>query len=138
MRENRNGELMSANRNDLITQMNTASTELLREKGYISFVELLIRMEKLTQKDYEAWRCRKVPYLEKVIIINQAKIGVLLRILHDNGRKGGLQPSFTAYHSWGKGEKNPLRFSNSGDPNIERAYSTHFLKHKTENESTKN
>lgn len=118
---------MSANRSDLIGQMNAVSSELLREKGYISFVDLLIRMGKLSQKNYEEWRCRKVPYLEKVITINLAKIGILLRTLHDNGRKGGLRPSATVYHSWGKGTKTPLRFSKSGDPNIERAYSTHFL-----------
>lgn len=52
---------MSANRSDLISQMNLLSTELLREKGYISFVDLLLRMGKLTQKDCEAWRNRKIP-----------------------------------------------------------------------------
>lgn len=121
-------ERMSANRSDLIGQMNAASSELLREKGFISFVDLLIRMGKLTQKDYEEWRCRKIPYLEKVITINLAKIGVLLRTMHDNGKKGGLRPSITVYHSWGKGKKIPLRFSKTGDPNIERAYSTHLLR----------
>jgi hypothetical protein len=119
---------MSANRNDLIGKMNEASSELLREKGYISFVDLLIRMEKLSQKDYEEWRRRRIPYLEKVIIINLSKISVLLRALHANGRKGGLRPGVTVYLSWGKGKKSPLRFSKSGDPNIEKAYSTHFLK----------
>jgi hypothetical protein len=41
---------MSANRHDLITQMNTASCELLREKGYISFADLLIQTGKLTPR----------------------------------------------------------------------------------------
>jgi hypothetical protein len=118
---------MSANRNDLITQMNSTSSELLREKGYISFVDLLIRMEKLTQQDYEAWRNRKVPCLEKVVTINLAKIGILLRALHANSTNGGLRPSHSAYFSWGKGKKVPLRFSKSGDPNLERVYATHFL-----------
>jgi hypothetical protein len=118
---------MSANRNDLISQMNTASSELLREKGYISFVDLLLRMGKLTQQDYEAWRNRKVPYLEKVITINLSKICMLLRALHTNSDNGGLRPSHTAYLSWGKGKKVPLRFSKSGDPNLERVWATHFL-----------
>jgi len=119
---------MGASRSDLIGKMNEASSELLREKGYISFVDLLIRMGKLTQKDYEEWRCRKVPYLEKVISINLAKISVLLRAMHDNGKKGGLRSSNTVYLSWGKGKKIVLRFSKSGDPNVERAYSTHLLR----------
>lgn len=118
---------MSTNRHDLIIQMNSLTSELLREKGYISFVDLLIRMEKLTQQDYEAWRNRQVPYLEKVIIINLAKIGILLRALYANSLSGGLRPSHTVYFSGGKGKKVSLRFSKSGDPNWERAWATHFL-----------
>lgn len=99
---------MSSNRHDLISQMSTTSSELLREKGYISFVELLIRMGKLTQQDYEAWRNRKVLYLEKVVTINLAKIGILLRALHANNTNGGLRPdkerlkngSRSICHSW--------------------------------------
>ncbi len=55
---------MSLNRNDLIKQINEASLEVLREKGYICFVDILIHMGKLTkwEWDYEAWRSRKVPY----------------------------------------------------------------------------
>lgn len=118
---------MSTNRKDLITQMNTASSELLKEKGYISFVDLLLRMGKLTQQNCEAWRNRKVPYLERVVTINLAKIGILLRALHANSINGGMRPSHTAYLSWEKGKKSPLRFSKSGDSNLERAYATHFL-----------
>ncbi len=28
---------------------------------------------------------------------------------------------------WGKGQRTPLRFTKTGDPNIEEAYSRHFL-----------
>lgn len=112
--------------------MNKASLEVLREKGYICFVDILIRMDKLTKRDYEAWRCRKVPYLEKVIKVNLVKVAHMLRTLQQNAKKGGLLASKTSYLSWGKGSKEPLRFSKSGDPNIEEAYSTHFHKPKTE------
>ena len=99
---------MSANRHDLITLMNSLTSDLLREKGYISFVDLLLRMGKLTQQDYEVWRNRKVPYLEKVVTINLAKIGMLLRALHANNTNGGLRPdkerlkngSRSICHSW--------------------------------------
>lgn len=93
---------MSTNCSDLISQMNSVSSELFREKGYISFVDLLIRMGKLSQQDYEAWRNRKVPYLEMVITINLAKIGVLLRVLHANSTNGGLRPSHTSPGEKGK------------------------------------
>ena len=122
---------MSLNRNDLIKQMNEASEKVLREKGYICFVDILIRVGKLTTEDYEAWRSRKVPYLEGVIKVNLMKLNHMLKTLRQNAKKGGLLVSKAAYMSYGKGPRTPLRFSKSGDPNIEEAYSTHFYKPKT-------
>ena len=40
---------------------------LLQEKGYISVVELLLAMGRLSKQDYERWRFRKVPHLEAVL-----------------------------------------------------------------------
>ena len=121
---------MGLSRGDLIKQMNEVSTEVLREKGYISFVDILIRMGKLTEEDYQAWRAQRIPYLESVITVNLSKVNHMLRTLQHNARKGGLLASKTAYMSWGKGSKTPLRFSRSGDLNIEEAYATHFRKPK--------
>ena len=36
----------------------------------------------------------------------------------------------TVYKSWGQGKKTLLQFSTSGDPRIETAYATHFVKPK--------
>ena len=33
----------------------------------------------------------------------------------------------TAYVSWGKGRRQPLRFSKYGDPRVEELFSTHYL-----------
>ena len=123
---------MSLKRKDLIKQMNEASSVVLREKGYIGFVDVLIQMGKVTKEDYEAWRMGKVHCLEEVISVNLAKVNHMLRTFQRNCRKGNLRPSRTAYGSWGKGPKRPLRFSKSGDPNIEEAYSTHFLRPREE------
>jgi hypothetical protein len=46
----------------------------------------------------------------------------------ENAIKDGLPVSTTAYMSCGKGPRTPLRFSKSGDPNIEEAYLTHYRK----------
>ena len=78
---------MSLNRNDLIKQMNEASEKVLREKGYICFVDILIRIGKLTTEDYEAWRSRKVPYLERVIKVNLMKLNHMLKTLLQNAKK---------------------------------------------------
>jgi hypothetical protein len=58
------------NRRELIKKMNEISSEVLREKGYISFIGILIRIGKLTKDDYEAWRVRRVPYLERAVTLN--------------------------------------------------------------------
>ena len=116
------------NRAEIVATMNRASSELLREKGFISFIDVLIRMDRLTKEDYESWRMRRVPYLERVIRLNLSQISHLLRTLRQNAVKGKLKPSKMAYVSWGKGPKQPLRFSKTGHPRIEEAYATHFVK----------
>jgi hypothetical protein len=121
---------MGLNRGDLVRQVNEASSVVLHEKGYISFVDVLLQIGKLTQDNYEAWRLGNVHCLEEVISVNLAKVNHMLRALHKNCRNGNLRPSKTAYVSWGKGPKRTLRFSKSGDPSIEDAYSTHFVRPK--------
>jgi hypothetical protein len=121
---------MSLNNRQVIERTNTASSKLLREKGYISVVDVLIEIGKLTELDYERWRFRKVPYLESVISVNLSKINVILRTIQKYSQGSNLKPSKTIYKSWGKGPKKLLRFSKYGDRNIEEAYSTHYVKPK--------
>ena len=116
------------NRAELVSSMNRASSRLLREKGFLSFVDVLIHMGKLTKEDYESWRMRRIPYLERAIGLNLSQLNHLRRTLRQNALNGHLQPRKTAYVSWGKGPKQPLRFSKSGHPGIEEAYATHFVK----------
>lgn len=124
---------MSLNQQDLIKQTNLAASKLLGEKGYISVVEVLMELGKLSKADYENWRFRRVPYLEQVITLNLHKINLVLRTLQANAQNGHLKASHTVYTSWGKGPRQVLRFSKSGAPQLEQAYSTHFVKRK-ENE----
>ena len=116
------------NRDELVASMNRATTELLREKGFVSFVDVLMRMGKLTREDHDSWRMKRIPYLERAIRLNLSQLSYLLRTLRQNAVKGKLKPSKTVYVSWGKGRKQPLRFSKSGHPRIEEAYATHFVK----------
>ena len=113
---------------ELVASMNRVSSELLREKGFISFVDVLILMGKLTKEDHESWRMKRIPYLERAIRLNLSQLSHLLRVLRQNAVKGRLQPRKTAYVCWGKGPKQPLRFSKSGQTRIEEAYATHFVK----------
>ena len=121
---------MSLNRQELIKQTNLAATKLLSEKGYISVTQVLLEMGKLSKTDYENWRFRRVPYLEQVITLNLAKINIILRTVQKNAQNRHLKASPTVYTSWGKGPRQILQFSKSGAPQLERAYSTHFVKRK--------
>jgi hypothetical protein len=64
----------------------------------------------------------------RAIRLNLNQLSHLLRTLRLNAVKGKLKPSKTAYMSWGKGSKQPLRFSKSGHPYVEETYATHFVK----------
>jgi hypothetical protein len=115
------------NRAELVTSLNRATSELLREKGFVSLVDVLMRMGRLTKEDYESWRMKRIPYLERAIRLNLSQLSHLLRTLRQIAVKGKLKPSKAAYVSWGKGPQKPLRFSKSGHPRIEEAYATHFV-----------
>lgn len=89
------------NNTKLKQEVHSAVCSTLKEKIYVSPVDVLIKMEVLSAKDYENWRF---------------------------ARENNLKPSCTVYNQWGaKGRKIPLRFSKSGNSGIEQAYATHYV-----------
>ena len=105
-----------------------AAEAILAQGDVVAPVDVFVHMELLSKADVEAWRFGRVPYLEKVIRCNLSKISRILRILRMHVHDLDMIPSHTAYVKWGKGPRPPLRFSKTGDPNLEAAYSRHFLK----------
>ena len=101
---------------------------MLQAKGYISTVDVLMAMGTLTKENYERWRFRQVSHLEQVLPGSLNKFQFLLRTLRSHARDElGLTPSRTVYTSWGKGHRQPLRFSKYGNPYVEELYSTHYV-----------
>ena len=49
-----------------------------------------------------------------------------------------LDESWTGYNQYGKGMKRRLRFSKSGNENIEKAYATHYIDKNRINELKRN
>jgi uncharacterized protein len=115
------------NRDELKTSVRRSVSAVLRRQGVVSAVEVLMDMGKLSRTSYQDWRMGCVPFLERVVGANLGKVQVILRELAATCRQLGLKESFTDYRKWGKGGKPPLRFSKSGDPNVEKAYATHFV-----------
>ena len=125
------------NRKELHKKLSAVTGELIREKGYICFVDVFMKLGYLDTKDYELWRMKKIPYLEKAIKVNLMQINFIMTSVQKNSINGKLKQSWTAYKSWGNGKKVTLRFSKSGEGNIEKLYATHFVKHAEGNETIK-
>ncbi|MEQ9323664.1 MAG: hypothetical protein RIF41_31165 [Polyangiaceae bacterium] len=101
---------------------------VMKRDGYVAPVEVLVEMGILQRKHLLDWRHGRVPYLERVIQGSLSRLSRQLRILRFHAHELSLEPSETAYRRHGKGPKQPLRFSKSGEPNLERAYATHFIR----------
>jgi hypothetical protein len=90
-------------------------------------VDVLVRMERLEPARLEDRRGGRVPYLERVMRCNLVRPSRLLRILHLHTHDLKLVPSLTSYVRWGKGPRQSLRLTRTGDPRLELAYGTHFV-----------
>jgi len=101
--------------------------ELLKEKGYVSVVDLLMKLDYLSRADYEQWRYGRIEYLEKVCKVNLSKLSFINKHLRQISNDLNLQKSWTYYKKYGKSNKKKLRFSKSNDEKIEKYYSTHHV-----------
>lgn len=67
------------NRNQLESKLSVVTSELLQEKEYISFVDIFIKLNYLDRKEYENWRMKRIPYLERVITTNLSTINFIMK-----------------------------------------------------------
>jgi len=105
-----------------------AVAAILETNNVVTPIELLLRLQRISKQQCEDWRFGRVPYLERVCIGNLSTLSVILRILDHHARAIGLKPSQTVYHKWGRGGKHiVLRFSKTGEPALEAAYSRHYV-----------
>jgi hypothetical protein len=95
----------------------TSSLPSMCSSGWISW----------TCERLEDWRHGRVAFFERVVNGNLTRLGRLLRILRFHAHDLNLKPSWTAYMRWGKGPKQRLRFTKTGDPKLEEVYATHFV-----------
>ena len=87
------------------------------KRGYATPVDTLMDCGVLSKKAYEEWRFGKVPYLEKACTVNLRKLSFIMHQMRAFAKKNeqGHKPVI------------PLRFSKSGDAEIEKWYATHFV-----------
>jgi hypothetical protein len=106
----------------------SAVGSILERTDVLAPVEVLIAMDILAPAHLEDWRRGRVPYLERVIQGSLPRLSRILRILRQQALALGLKPSVTVYNRWGKGPRQRLRFTRTGDPGLERAYACHFVR----------
>ena len=123
---------MAMNDGELIAAVNSSMYHQCRDRGYAAPVDVLMDVGALTKEKYEEWRFGNATYLEAVCNINLRKLSVIMKAVRGYASKNGLKPSYTCYKQWGlktKGKSSVVRlqFSKSGNPDIEKAYSTHYV-----------
>lgn len=119
------------NDGELKHKVNVAMFELMKSTGIIAPVDVLMSIGVLSKVDYEKWRHGKIDCLERVCKINLRKLSTVMREMRAFAKKNELKASWTYYHGWAGNKKSKLRFSMSGNENIERSYATHYISHKT-------
>ena len=115
-------------RNDpLYPRIERVVAAILETGKVVTPIDVLVGMELLARDDLEDWRRGRVACLERVIKSNLTRLSRLLRILRLLAHDLNLVPSTTVYMRYGKGPKQRLHFTKSGDAKLELAYATHFV-----------
>lgn len=103
-----------------------AAEAALAERKFVTAIDVLVGVGWLEPRRVDEWRQGRVPYLEAVVIASLGKTSTAMKVFRRWAQAQGLTPSETAYVSRSRGRQR-LRFSKSGDPQIERAYRTHWV-----------
>ncbi|WP_096435058.1 hypothetical protein [Alteribacter populi] len=122
------------NRQQLSKKVKNAIHYYCHKQGFVSPINVFTYLDKLTKKDYENWRFKKVRYLERVISGNLNQFSFIMKEFRSYCIKLELNPSITMYNSWGKGKKQRLQFSKSGNSNVEKHYAIQYIVKKNKKE----
>ena len=123
------------NNQELIAKVNSSMYRQCRDRGFAAPVDVLMDIGVLQKDKYDDWRFGRIPYLERVCTVNLGKLSTVRHQMRVYAQKAGLKPSFCYYKQWGTKKKDGqgrkpvilLRFSKSGDPEVEKWYATHFV-----------
>ena len=107
-------------------QVIRAAEATLARNHFVSPVDVLVGLGWLPETRLDEWRQGRVDALETVVSANLSKVSRSMAAFRRWAREQGLSPSETAYLARTR-DRRPLRFSTSGDPEIERAYRTHWV-----------
>ena len=111
---------------DIEHRVARAAEAALAKRKFVTAIDVLVGVGWLEPRRVDEWRQGRVDYLERVTVASLGKISTAMRSFRRWAQARGLKPSETAYLARTRDQR-PLRFSKSGDPDIERAYHTHWV-----------
>jgi hypothetical protein len=117
------------NDGEIIGKVHDSIYHQIQKTGMAEPVQVLMDLGCLSASDHERWRRGQVDCLERVCKVNLRKLSFIMKQVRAYAGKNGLKPSWTYYKRWGRKGKPAikLRFSKSGDENVERAYATRYI-----------
>jgi hypothetical protein len=103
-----------------------AAEAALGVQRYVTAVDVLMGIGWLAPSAVDRWRQGRVDYLEREVQANLHKISTAMSLFRRWAEQRELKPSETAYVARTR-DRRRLRFSASNNPDIERAYRTHWV-----------
>jgi hypothetical protein len=103
-----------------------AAEAALEQHRYVAPVDVLIGLGWLAPSHVAVWRQGRVPDLESRAAVDADRLSAALGHLRAWAERRGLEPAETAYLARTR-DRRTLRFTAAGDPEVERAYRTHWL-----------
>lgn len=103
-----------------------AAEAALAERRVVTAIDVLVGIGWLSPSAVDRWRQGRVEHLEREVQANLHKISAAMAWFRRWAGQRDLTPSETAYVARTR-DRRPLRFSASGNPDIERAYRTHWV-----------
>jgi hypothetical protein len=116
----------SQNRKKLDDRVIRAAEAALAAQKYVSPVDVLVGIGWLDPGTRARWQQGQVEYLEGVVQTNPPRISEAMKLLRSWAATRGLTPSETDYIARTP-SRQMLRFSESGNPTIEKLYRTHWI-----------
>jgi hypothetical protein len=103
-----------------------AAEAALAGQGSVSPIDVLVGVGWLHPRQVDAWRQGRIDCLERVTTVDPDKLAEAMRHVARFAHDRGLVPSETAYLARTR-DRRSLRFSVSGDAEVERTYRTHWV-----------
>lgn len=117
---------MSGNRVPLAERVTRAAEATLAAQQFVSAIDVLVGIGWLDAQAVGRWRRGQIDCLEEVVRVDPPRIAEAMRLFQALAAARGLFPSPTEYVAR-MPQRQPLRFSRSGNPAIEASYRTHWI-----------